>query len=101
LNIGQAIRMARSARGVSLAELARRTGLSVSYLSMLEKGGRKDPTLTTIERIALALRVPIGVFLFLAADRKDLSGIDADLTAKLASAALEFLSEPDAQPSLL
>jgi transcriptional regulator with XRE-family HTH domain len=93
--------MARSSRGISLAELARRTRLSVSYLSMLERGDRKDPTLTTIEKIAIALGVPVGIFFFLAADRRDLSGIDPDLAGKLASAALEFLNEPDAQPTLL
>lgn len=84
-----------------MAELARRAQCSVSYLSMLESGVRKDPSLSTIKNIALALNVPMGIMFFLAADKNDLVGIDNDLAGRLAVAALEFLSEPEGQPSLL
>lgn len=91
--------MCRSRRGFSQAELAQRAGCSVSYLSLLENNQR-DPTLSTIEKIAIALNVPIGILFFLAADRNDISGIDKELAGQLARTALELLSE-DAQPSLL
>lgn len=101
MNIGQAIKMCRSRRGFSLAELARRAQCSVSYLSMLEKGGRDDPTLSTIKNISVGLNIPIGILFFLAADKNDLVGIDKELAGRLAAAALEFLSEEDNQPSLI
>ena len=101
MDIGQAIKMCRSRRGYSLSKLAQRAQCSVSYLSMLEKGGRDDPSLSTIKNIATALNVPIGILFFLAADKNDLAGVDKDLAGQLARAALDLLSENDGQPSLL
>ena len=101
MNIGQAIKMCRSRRGLSLAKLAERSDYSVSYLSMLERGDRQDPTLSAVKKIATALRVPLGVLLFLASEKDDLVGIDKNLADRLAGVALELLSEPDDQPSLL
>lgn len=100
MNVGQAIKMCRSRRGLSQTELAKRAQCSVSYLSMLEKSQR-DPTLSTVEKIAFALNVPIGILFFLAADKNELAGIDKELAGKLAMTALEFLNEPDLQPTLL
>jgi len=100
MNVGQAIKMCRSRRGLSQTELAKRAQCSVSYLSMLEKSQR-DPTLSTVEKIALALNVPVGILFFLAADKNELSGIDKDLAGQLAMTALEFLNEPDPQQALL
>jgi transcriptional regulator with XRE-family HTH domain len=93
--------MCRSRRGLSLASLARRAECSVSYLSMLERGDRQDPTLSAITKIAMALKVPLGILLFLAADKNDLAGIDKELADRLAGTALELLSESDDQPSLI
>ncbi len=46
----------RTKRGLSQKELADAVGISVSYVSMLERGQRSPP-LETIERMARALRV--------------------------------------------
>jgi len=100
MNLGQAIKMCRSRRGLSQTELAKRALCSVSYLSLLENSQR-DPTLSTIEKIALALNVPVGILFFLAADKGELSGIDRSLTGQLAAAALDLLSEEDGCPALL
>ena len=100
MNIGQAIKMCRTQRALSQKKLAQRADCSVSYLSLLENNHR-DPTLSTIKRISLALNVPIGILFFLAADRDDISGMDKDLAGQIARTALELLSEPDPQPSLL
>lgn len=51
----------REERGVSLRELGRRTGLSASSLSAIEKG-RSSPTLATLQRILQALGTSIGEF---------------------------------------
>ena len=101
MNVGQAIKMCRSRRGLSQAELARRAECSVSYLSLLENNQR-DPSLSTVGKLAMALNVPMGILFFLAAEKNDLVGIDKDLSGQLARTALDLLSEPpDAQPSLL
>ena len=100
MNFGQAIKMVRSRRGLSLAEVAKQAGYSASYLSMLESGARKDPTVSTLKKIATALNVPLGILFFLGAEADELGGLDKDLSRQLAAAALEFLREP-AQHSLI
>lgn len=93
MNVGQAIKMCRTRRGVSQTDLAHRADLSVSYLSMLENN-KRDPTLSTLTKIAHSLNMPIGILFFLAAERDELGGIDKELAGELARTALELLSEP-------
>ncbi len=50
------VRRLRSKKGLSQKALADNVGISVSYVSMLERGQRSPP-LETIERMARALRV--------------------------------------------
>ena len=53
-SLGLAIRRLRKERGLTLALLATRTGLSVQYLSELERD-RKNPPLRTVREIARGL----------------------------------------------
>jgi len=75
MNIGKAIKLCRTQRGISQAELAQQAKCSVSYLSMLENN-KRDPTLSTMTSIAHALRVPTSILFFLGAEEGDLSGLD-------------------------
>lgn len=101
MNLGKAISLCRTQRGLTQAELAARAGLSVSYLSLLEQNKRKDPSLSMIQKLAEALRVPSGILFFLAADQTELSGLEPDLQQKLAYAALNLLNAPEPTKSLL
>lgn len=101
MNLGKAISLSRTRRGLTQAELARRAGLSVSYLSLLEQNKRTDPTLSTIQKLAEALRMPTGVLFFLAAEQKELAGLDPELQEKLALAALTLLDEQEPTQRLL
>lgn len=93
MNIGQAIKLCRIRRGISQAELARRAECSVSYLSMLENN-KRDPTISTMNKISKALCVPVGIIFFLGAEGNDLVGIDKSLQGDIARTALELLNEP-------
>ena len=53
------IKAFRAKRRITQAELAERAGISHGYLARLETG-RQDPTITTLEKLAKALKVPIG-----------------------------------------
>src|SRR6266571_449407 len=55
--LGQRLRHARRARGLTLAELGARVGRAPSVLSLLENG-RREPKLSLIEALASALSVP-------------------------------------------
>jgi transcriptional regulator with XRE-family HTH domain len=53
------VRKLRSKKGLSQRALADAVGISVSYVSMLERGQRSPP-LDTVERMARAFRVSPG-----------------------------------------
>jgi transcriptional regulator with XRE-family HTH domain len=53
------LRALRQARGLTQAQLAAKAGLSREYLARLETA-RQDPTLTTLEKLAKALKVTAG-----------------------------------------
>ena len=55
---GKRIRQVRAAQGLNLEQLARLTGISAPALSLIETG-KRDPRLTTLKRIADALRAPL------------------------------------------
>jgi transcriptional regulator with XRE-family HTH domain len=71
MNVGKAIRLCRTQQGASQSAIADRANCSVSYLSMLENN-KRDPTLSTVTKIAEALNVPVGVLFVLAADQNEL-----------------------------
>jgi transcriptional regulator with XRE-family HTH domain len=52
------LRQFRNERGLSQRSLAEKAGISREYLARLETG-RQDPTLSTLEKLADALRVKV------------------------------------------
>lgn len=92
MNLGKAIQTSRIKRGLSQEALAKRAEISVSYLSMLENS-KRDPTLSTVERVASALNVPVEILFFLGAEKGELAGINKELAGQLALTALELLDE--------
>ena len=54
--LGERVRGLRRARGLTQEALARSLGLSVAYVSLIERGGR-NPPVTTVVAIARALGV--------------------------------------------
>ncbi len=56
--LGDRVRRARRARGLTQEALAEALSLSVAYVSLIERGGR-NPPFTTVVAIARALQVPI------------------------------------------
>lgn len=90
MNIGHALKVCRSSKKLTLGDLAERTTLSPSYLSMIESG-KRDPTLSSIEKIAAALGVPMPILLFLAAENGELEGIDSETSLRLSAAVLDVM----------
>lgn len=62
-SLGAAIRHARRKREFTLEQVARKTKLSVSYMSQVERD-RMPPSLSSLKRIAEALDVPAGSLMF-------------------------------------
>jgi len=57
---------------------------------MLENN-KRDPTLSTVTKIAEALHVPVGLLFVLAADQNELGAIDESLADQLMQSALASL----------
>ncbi|MEW5921261.1 MAG: helix-turn-helix transcriptional regulator [Bacillota bacterium] len=58
---GEVVRRVREEKGYSLAELAEKAGISVSYLSEIERGSKK-PSLKTVEKLSASLNISPGEF---------------------------------------
>lgn len=56
--IGHRIRITREAEGITLKQLALLSGISAPALSLIETA-KRDARLTTLNRIAIALRTPL------------------------------------------
>ena len=93
MNFARALRMARAARGMSQQELARLVEIRPSYLSMLERGDRRNPSSDLVSKIARALNLPVPLFALLGSDPSELNMISPSDASKLAKALLEALTD--------
>lgn len=61
--IGERIQQLRQARGLSLSELADKSGVAKSYLSAIERSLQGNPSISVIERLADVLQVSVQALL--------------------------------------
>lgn len=54
----------RIEQGIKLKTLAEESKVSIGYLSHLEKGNRKNPSIKIMERVAKTLKKPISEIFF-------------------------------------
>jgi transcriptional regulator with XRE-family HTH domain len=91
MNLGKAIKLCRIQKNIKQSELAGLANISVAYLSLLEQG-KRDPSFSTIENIAIALDIPLSIIIFLAADsNNELKDLSPELVDKLSSTALNLM----------
>ncbi len=64
-NIGKVVQIVRNAKGISISKLAQDSSVSVSFLSLVEKGERQ-PSIEVIGRISTALQIPSEALILLA-----------------------------------
>src|SRR4051794_8720767 len=57
--LGKKLREMRMNKRWTLNELSKRSGLSISHISSLERGTRTKPSMTVVRKLANALEVPI------------------------------------------
>lgn len=88
---GIRIRKLRTEQGMSLNRLSELTGISKSYLSLLERGIQKNPSIVVLEKLAEALQVSLDVFI-----KREKSG-DAGSGTGVVKLQVEF-SEKDMAP---
>lgn len=85
MNLGETIRICRVSKGMKQAELAKLTGLSLSYISLLERN-KRDLVMSTVFKITKALEIPTVIFIYLATNGTEDERMGIDLREKLAYA---------------
>jgi transcriptional regulator with XRE-family HTH domain len=53
------IKKLRTDRGLTQEQVAQKAGVTKNYITMLETGARKTPSLPVLKRLAKALGVPV------------------------------------------
>lgn len=99
MNLGRAVKLCRTGRGLTQADLAKRAQISPATVSLIETGER-DASLATIKNIAMALGMPLEILVFLASDQGELSGLPDALRQMLSDVAMGVLNERQS-PTLL
>ncbi|WLR49009.1 helix-turn-helix transcriptional regulator [Halobacillus litoralis] len=59
LSIGEKIRVLRVGKGMSVNEFAKKSGVSKSYISNIERDVQKNPSLIIMGKLAKTLDVPL------------------------------------------
>lgn len=100
MDYGRAIRIVRTAYGLTQGELADRLSIGSSQLSLIEAGRRK-PSLKVLDELSTALGVPPHLLTLLASEPEDLEDKrNAPEIAELAKALLKLLVSAGRQPTL-
>lgn len=92
MDFAKAVRIARAARGVSQRDLATAAGIRPSYLSMIERGARANPSTATVRKLADALDLPVTLLMLLGAEADDLNHMAPDEANRLARSLLDALT---------
>jgi transcriptional regulator with XRE-family HTH domain len=98
MDYGKALRISRATAGLAQKELASLAGLDASHISLIEKGTRK-PSVRAIGKLCRALQMPEPLFNMLAAESRDLRGIEEEEFQRIGVYLTRFLirSEPKAK----
>lgn len=95
MNIGKAIMLCRTQKGITKTKLATDANISISYLTLLEQG-KREPNLATINNICKALQIPPSILIFLASNPAEQEGLSLELAEKLSHLALSLMEKkPD------
>ena len=76
MKYGKAIKIIRSAKGITQKKLAEISNLDKSYISRIESEERA-PTLESLEKISKALNVPLHCIILLSSNKKDINKSDS------------------------
>ena len=97
MNYGRAIRIVRTAHGLSKAELAGQLTIGASHLSLIERGKRTP----SVDEISTVLRIPPHLLTLLASEPGDLDDPkNAEQVAEMARSLVRVLVAAGEQPTL-
>lgn len=91
MEYGRALKICRAAVELSQQDVAKRAGITKSYLSLVE-GGKRSPSLATLEKICNAMRVPPHLVMLLAAGPQEIPGPEREKLGEVAQSLLRLLA---------
>jgi transcriptional regulator with XRE-family HTH domain len=91
MEYGRALKICRAAVELSQQDVAKRAGITKSYLSLVE-GGKRSPSLATLEKICKAMRVPPHLVMLLAAGPQEIPGPEREKLGEVAESLLRLLA---------
>jgi transcriptional regulator with XRE-family HTH domain len=98
MDFGKAIRICRSAYGLTQGQLARRLKLSASQVSLIESG-RRQPSAEVLKNVSRALKVPLPLLMLLGSEAADLDDVHSEEEiTQLAKSLLRLLVRAAADP---
>lgn len=92
MDLGGAIKQCRNVKKLTLAQLSKNCGISVSHLSLLENNNR-EPSFSAVEAIAQALDVPLSVLVFLASQKDETTELSATHIESLTNNIMELMAD--------
>lgn len=100
MDYGRAIRIVRTAHGLTKAQLARELSIGASHLSLIERG-KRTPSVDVLDEISRVLRIPPHLLALLASETGDLDDPkNAEQVAELARSLVRVLVAAGEQPAL-
>jgi transcriptional regulator with XRE-family HTH domain len=96
----RALKLIRQYHRLSQVELAQRLGLSKSFISEIEKGGGKKPSIDVLERYAAHFKIPLSSLLLFAehTEASNVAERSRVYTADKVLKMLEWLEETTQSP---
>ena len=98
-DIGNTIRRLREHRNQTLKDLAQATGLSLSYLSLIERN-KRDPSLTNLSKIAAAFELPPSILIFISSDINEPPSNQSKVAEQMMAIVEDLFSNDERYPSL-
>lgn len=94
MDLGTKLRQLRKVRGLTADELAKFSGVSRSYILLIETGKRKEVSNKILDKLANTLRVNVNYF------KIDDAALPMDILPDLPSDILELIVSADSMPYL-
>lgn len=91
MEYGRALKICRAALGLTQQDVAKKARITTSYLSLIE-GGKRSPSLATLERISKAMGVPTHLVMLLAAGPQEIPGPERKKLGEVSKSLLDLLA---------
>lgn len=90
MDYSKALKVARAITGLQQRDLAKRSGLDPSHISLIESGRRK-PSVAAVTKLCNAMQIPDHLFTLLAAESQDMAHVSPEELSRIAASLTQFL----------